>query len=72
MSKRAADQDENGGVSLKLGERPQNGDADLEKEVGPFEDDFEDEFESEDEILVAGVDGQPDEKDGTAEESGGT
>jgi len=56
MSKRRAE-DEEGGVSLKAGDRPttlKNGD-DVH-----FEDEFEDEFESEDEILEAGVDGRPD------------
>ncbi|KAK3044563.1 hypothetical protein LTS18_000934, partial [Coniosporium uncinatum] len=56
MSKRRAEDDE-GGVSLKAGDRPvaeKNGD-DVD-----FEDEFEDEFESEDEILEAGVDGRPD------------
>lgn len=64
MSKRAAEELENGGA-LKGGERPETGDLDIEG-VGGFEDEFEDEFESEDEyesedeILEAGVDGRPD------------
>ncbi|TVY13791.1 Ribosome assembly protein rrb1 [Lachnellula arida] len=58
MSKRAAEDFENGGASLKGGERPEK--RDLEDEVGEFEDEFEDEYESEDEILEAGVDGRPD------------
>jgi ribosome assembly protein RRB1 len=59
MSKRAAEDHEDGGVPLKGGERPE--DAHLEDdEVGEFEDEFEDEYESEDEIIEAGVDGRPD------------
>ena len=73
MSKRTSDQHEvSGGVSLKGGERPENG-ALQEDEAGPFEDDFEDEFESEDEIMVAGADGEPDtEEQEVAGELGGT
>ena len=56
MSKRSAETQ--GGVSLKAGQRPENG---THNEEGlDFEDDFEDEFESEDEIMEAGVDGRPD------------
>lgn len=58
MSKRAAEDFENGGAPLKGGERPEGGvegAGELE-----FEDEFEDEYESEDEILEAGVDGRPD------------
>jgi len=58
MSKRPADDDENGGVPLKGGSRPEK--PDLDDEVGEFEDEFEDEYESEDEIFEAGVDGRPD------------
>ena len=57
MSKRPAEEYENGGVALKGGDRPEKPDLD---EVGEFEDEFEDEYESEDEILEAGVDGRPD------------
>lgn len=57
MSKRTA-QEEDGGVSLKAGQRPENGTQN--EESLEFEDDFEDEFESEDEIMEAGVDGRPD------------
>ena len=70
MSKRSADADEDGGISLKDRDRPQNGES-REDEVGPFEDDYEDEFESEDEVMVAGEDGQP-EAEIRAEEQGGT
>lgn len=56
MSKRGAD--EVGGVSLKAGQRPENGAQN--GEGLDFEDDFEDEFESEDEVMEAGVDGRPD------------
>lgn len=59
MSKRAAEEQENGDVALKSGERPETASLDME-EVGEFEDEFEDEYESEDEILEAGVDGRPD------------
>lgn len=58
MSKRAAEDHENGGAALKSGGRPETGG--LDTEVGEFEDEFEDEYESEDEILEAGVDGRPD------------
>ncbi|CAL3966586.1 unnamed protein product [Diplocarpon coronariae] len=60
MSKRRAEENKNGGVSLKGGERPEK--PGLEDELGEFEDEFEDEYESEDEILEAGVDGRPDEE----------
>ena len=55
--KRALEND--GGVSLKAGQRPENdtqGEASLD-----FEDEFEDEYDSDDEELMeAGVDGRPD------------
>jgi len=70
MSKRAAEDLENGGASLKAGERPENPDLDLEDEVGEFEDEFEDEYESEDEILEAGVDGRPDAEREAEERAG--
>ncbi|KAL8957295.1 MAG: hypothetical protein Q9193_005390, partial [Seirophora villosa] len=60
MAKRPADEPDGNHDPLKAGQRPvqkDNGD-----EAGPFEDEFEDEFESEDEVLVAGVDGRPDEE----------
>lgn len=61
MSKRTADED--GLAPLKDGGRPEQMDVDDHpKEMGEFEDEFEDEFESEDEVLVAGVDGRPDEE----------
>ena len=58
MPKRAADDSENAGVSLKQGERP----ISLHGPGGPgdFGSDSEDEFESEEEIFEAGADGQPD------------
>jgi hypothetical protein len=68
MSKRPAEDHENGGVPLKSGDRPTQ--DQLEDEVGEFEDEFEDEYESEDEILEAGVDGRPD-ADREAEEKAG-
>jgi ribosome assembly protein RRB1 len=68
MSKRAAEDHENGGVSLKGGERPEQ--RDLDDEVGEFEDEFEDEYESEDEILEAGVDGRPDAEREAEEKAG--
>ncbi|EHL03686.1 hypothetical protein M7I_0332 [Glarea lozoyensis 74030] len=58
MSKRPAEDYENGGVALKGGDRPVQPDA--ADELGDFEDEFEDEYESEDEIIEAGVDGRPD------------
>lgn len=67
MSKRPAEELENGGVSLKGGDRPEK--AVPADEVGEFEDEFEDEFESDDEILEAGVDGRPD-AEREAEEKG--
>lgn len=70
MSKRRAEEGENGGVPLKGGERPEK--ADLEDEVGEFEDEFEDEYESEDEILEAGVDGRPDAEREADEKAGET
>lgn len=68
MSKRPAEEHENGGVSLKGGERPEK--SSLEDEVGEFEDEFEDEYESEDEILEAGVDGRPDDEREAEEKAG--
>lgn len=68
MSKRAAEDLENGGVPLKGGERPEK--TDKEDEVGEFEDEFEDEYESEDEIFEAGVDGRPDAEREAEENSG--
>jgi len=69
MSKRAAEDLDNGAVALKSGERPEAAELDLEG-VGEFEDEFEDEYESEDEIIEAGVDGRPD-AERLAEELGG-
>ncbi len=68
MSKRPAEEYENGGVSLKGGERQEK--SALEDEVGEFEDEFEDEYESEDEIIEAGVDGRPDEEREADEKAG--
>jgi hypothetical protein len=68
MSKRPAEEHENGGVSLKGGDRPEK--PDLEDEFGEFEDEFEDEYESEDEILEAGVDGRPDAEREAEEKAG--
>lgn len=68
MSKRAAEDHENGSVSLKGGDRPEK--RDLVDEVGEFEDEFEDEYESEDEILEAGVDGRPDVEREAEEQAG--
>jgi ribosome assembly protein RRB1 len=68
MSKRRAEAEENGGVPLKGGDRPEK--ADLADEVGEFEDEFEDEYESEDEILEAGVDGRPDAEREAEEKAG--
>jgi len=68
MSKRQAEDHENGGVSLKKGERQEK--PDLEDEVGEFEDEFEDEYESEDEIMEAGVDGRPDAEREAEEKAG--
>ena len=58
MSKRPAEEHENGGEPLKAGERPEK--AAAGDGVGEFEDEFEDEYESEDEVLEAGVDGRLD------------
>jgi ribosome assembly protein RRB1 len=70
MSKRAADDHENGGASLKSGQRPEK--LNLEgDEVGEFEDEFEDEYETEDEMLEAGVDGRPDVEREAEERAGG-
>jgi ribosome assembly protein RRB1 len=68
MSKRRAEDNEIGGVSLKDRERPQK----ERGEVGDleFEDEFEDEYESEDEILEAGVDGRPDAEREAEEKAG--
>lgn len=70
MSKRAAEDFEDGGVPLKGGQRVQK--ADEADERGEFEDEFEDEFESEDEdeILEAGVDGRPDAEREAEEKAG--
>jgi ribosome assembly protein RRB1 len=68
MSKRAAEELENGGASLKGGERPEK--AEEVDEVGEFEDEFEDEYESEDEIFEAGVDGRPDAEREAEEKAG--
>jgi len=68
MSKRPAEDHENGGVSLKGGERQEK--AEFVDEVGEFEDEFEDEFESDDEILEAGVDGRPDAEREAEEKAG--
>lgn len=68
MSKRPAEDHENGGVPLKGGERPEK--PDFDDEVGEFEDEFEDEYESEDEILEAGVDGRPDAEREAEEKAG--
>lgn len=57
MSKRAGDELD-GGVPLKSGERPINGDNN--EDGMEFEDAYEDEYESEEEIFEAGVDGRPD------------
>jgi ribosome assembly protein RRB1 len=68
MSKRPAQDDQNGGVPLKGGERPER--TEPADEVGEFEDEYEDEYESEDEILEAGVDGRPDEDREIEEKAG--
>ena len=68
MSKRAAEDHEDGGVSLKGGNRPVKQDG--ADELGDFEDEFEDEYESEDEILEAGVDGRPDAEREAEEKAG--
>ena len=68
MSKRAAEALGNEASPLKAGERPlkpENGD-----DEGPLEDEFEDEFDSEDEIIEAGVDGEPDEEREAKEKRG--
>jgi ribosome assembly protein RRB1 len=69
MSKRAAEDLDNGSAALKGGERPEAADLDLEG-VGEFEDEFEDEYESEDEIIEAGVDGRPDAEREAEERAG--
>ena len=66
MSKRAAEDPGDGGVRLKDGERPENGDGALD-----YESELEDESESEEEIFEAGVDGMPDDER-VAEERRGT
>ena len=68
MSKRPAEDNSNGGVSLKGGDRPEK--PILDDEVGEFEDEFEDEYESEDDILEAGVDGRPDAEREAEEKAG--
>ena len=68
MSKRTADA-EDGDLSLKNRDRPEQMDIDGDNQMGEFEDEFEDEFESEDEIFEAGVDGRPD-AEREAEEKG--
>jgi ribosome assembly protein RRB1 len=68
MSKRQAEDDENGGVPLKRGERQEK--PDFDDDVGEFEDEFEDEYESEDEIIEAGVDGRPDAEREAEEKAG--
>jgi len=68
MSKRPAEDHENGGAPLKGGERQEK--PELIDEAGEFEDEFEDEFESDDEILEAGVDGRPDAEREAEEKAG--
>jgi hypothetical protein len=68
MSKRPAEDYENGAAPLKGGERQNK--ADLGDEVGEFEDEFEDEYESEDDIIEAGVDGRPDAEREAEEKAG--
>ena len=58
MPKRAADENEDAGVSLKQGERPST--TRIPDDAGDFGSDSEDEFESEEEIFEAGADGLPD------------
>ena len=70
MSKRPAEDSENGGVSLKDRNRPEKASSEDQDEVGEFEDEFEDEYESEDEILEAGVDGRPDSEREAEERAG--
>ncbi len=68
MSKRPAEDFEDGGVKLKDRERPplsENGDGTLD-----YEDEFEDEYESEDEVFEAGVDGRPDDERESEEKRG--
>jgi len=69
MSKRAAQDLENGGAALKSGERPEKAELDIDGVV-EFEDEFEDEYESEDEIIEAGVDGGPDAEREAEERAG--
>ena len=69
MVKRRAEDAQDGGVSLKSGERPVNLEDGNDMDMEGFEDDFGDEYESEDEIIEAGVDGRPDEER-MAEEKG--
>lgn len=68
MAKRAAENFNDHGVTLKAGERPEN-DTQVD-EVGEFEDEYEDEYESEDEIMEAGVDGRPDSEREAEEKDG--
>lgn len=68
MSKRPAEEYEDGVTSLKDRDRPEK--PALEDDVGEFEDEFEDEYESEDEILEAGVDGRPDAEREAEEKAG--
>lgn len=70
MSKRRADDEDQGGAPLKGGNRPEGTEMDLGDEVGEFEDEFEDEYESEDEIIEAGVDGRPDAEREADEKAG--
>jgi ribosome assembly protein RRB1 len=67
MSKRAAEDFEDGGVPLKGGDRPVKQEV---GDLGDFEDEFEDEYESEDEIIEAGVDGRPDAEREAEEKAG--
>ena len=58
MGKRPIEDDSDGGVVLKNGDRMATSQA--SNEAKEYEDDFEDEFESDEEIFEAGVDGRPD------------
>jgi len=68
MSKRGAEELENGDQALKSGQRPIGDSQDGEQPE--FEDEYEDEFESEDEIFEAGVDGRPDAEREAEEQQG--
>ena len=68
MSKRAAEDSNDGGVKLRDGERPQK--SDNADGVLDYADEFEDEYESEDEIFEAGVDGRPDDERENEEKRG--